>query len=221
VASEVDGTCELPLGARGWDETWRFALVTAAARYCGAEAVALIVGERRKVRLVGERGDVEAAKVLYEHLAKVVREIERLLAESEIVGYFVDLAGRYGSREAMDAFRQGVVAGIAAKLAARASESSPSGGTESRPAEGNLPSSTDQSVGSALVVRSSLVREARGGDRAGRARKKYAPERSKVRLDDVLIVELFELGRDLSLSCVRVGPGGEVTVATARGGFKT
>lgn len=219
AASEASGTYELPLGARGWDETWRFALVTAAARYHGAEAVALIVGERRKVRLVGERGDVEAAGALYERLARVVRELELRLAESDAVGYFIDLADRYGAREAADAFRQGVVAGIVVRLAAGAGEVPPSGGEvpRSQPADDARPPCPAQSPGTSLISRTSLARVERRGDRAGRARKKYAPGRSTRRLDDVMAYEIFELGRDVALSSVRVGPSGEVTVVPARG----
>ena len=48
------GVFELPLGAKGFETAWKWALLTATARSCGCEAVALLVAERRKIRLVGE-----------------------------------------------------------------------------------------------------------------------------------------------------------------------
>jgi len=71
------GVFELPLGAKGFETAWKWALVTATARSCGCEAVALLVAERRKIRLVGDRADVERAARLFKSILAMFADLEQ------------------------------------------------------------------------------------------------------------------------------------------------
>jgi hypothetical protein len=127
---ELSGFYERPLGAKGWDKAWRFALVTVAARSCGAEAIALRVGKRKKVRLVGERRDVEDSHALYSELLLVVTDLE-VLAAAELASDLADLAGDCSPSEAADAVRLGMVWGIAATLKKKTMDEAMGGGASS------------------------------------------------------------------------------------------
>jgi len=102
---------ELPMGADGFMASWRFALISAVARSCFCEALALRVGQRRKVRLVGRRDDTEVAQEIFKHVAG---EIERL-ADEELDDPFVVL-GVEDVRSYKDNFRRGAAVGVADRL---------------------------------------------------------------------------------------------------------
>jgi hypothetical protein len=74
------GFYERPMGSKGFEQVWKFSLITATARFCGCEAISLQVGKRRKVRLVGEREKVDQAAELYLELLKTLIELERIEA---------------------------------------------------------------------------------------------------------------------------------------------
>jgi hypothetical protein len=80
AVQEHSGFYELPMGSKGFDSVWKFSLVTATARFCGCEAIALQVGKRRKLRLAGERENVESAAELFESLLKTLKDLEKLEA---------------------------------------------------------------------------------------------------------------------------------------------
>jgi hypothetical protein len=111
------GFYELPMGATGWKATWKFALVTAAARYCGCEAIALRSGSKRKVRLVGEKADVEQAAALFAKLMEIMSELEKdmasKVAESDELEHYYYVCG---ARQCSDSYRRGLVAGIIERL---------------------------------------------------------------------------------------------------------
>lgn len=120
LASHTTGFYELSLGAKGWNATWKFALVTAAARYHGCEAIALQHGRRRKVRVVGDKEDVERAVMFFDGLIVMLAELERLTAErlDELESQFDDVDLDCTPRQATDSFRRGVVAAIIEMMAA-------------------------------------------------------------------------------------------------------
>ena len=74
------GFYELPMGTKGFETAWKFSLVTATARFCGCEAISLQVGMRRKVRIAGERENVERAADLFGSLLTTLRDLEKLEA---------------------------------------------------------------------------------------------------------------------------------------------
>jgi hypothetical protein len=78
--STSSGFYELPMGVKGFESVWKFSLITATARFCGCEAISLQVGKRRKLRLVGERSNVERAAELFGSLMTSLRDLEKLEA---------------------------------------------------------------------------------------------------------------------------------------------
>ncbi len=183
VAAPTTGDLyELALGGSGWSSLWRVALVTAAARHCGAEAVVLVHGRVHKVRLVGERADVERAQGLFEEMLRALAEVERT-ATRELGSTFRLAVVVYGRRAAADSFRQGAALGILHRLA-----------RTGRAAAGT----------SEVAVRSA--------DRTGRAREKYASTTRDAHLEDVVVGELFEIGLDVAKAIVRVSQGGHLEV---------
>lgn len=107
---------DVPLGAEGFMASWKFGLVTVTARSFFCEAIGLHVGRRRKVRIVGKKDDIEVATVVFEYL---LREIERLtdahaLEPRELIFEMVE--GQKTDRERRDAYRAGLVMGVAATL---------------------------------------------------------------------------------------------------------
>jgi hypothetical protein len=107
---------ELSLGEADWSTTWRFVLVTAAARRCGAEAMAFAVGGGRRVRLVGKRQDVEQSKVLYDRIAEVLEILRSTLDtdaaaadEAVLLDYHLHTVG---SMECLDSWYRGCVRGV-------------------------------------------------------------------------------------------------------------
>ena len=198
AAEPRTGYYELPMGARGWGSAWRFALVTAAARSCGAEAVALQSGARRKVRIVGERADVECARDLYLQLLDVVRGVERRAA-AEYEEELVELSAWGGARAGADSFRRGVVHQVVVMLLGKHCPSPGAG----------VPSSSKDPV----VPETSL---ARVGRHAERLKNKYDPQERPIDLDDATVPVMFEMGRRLAETWLSLGPDGSVRL---RGGF--
>jgi hypothetical protein len=209
----ADGYAEVPMGARGFDEAWRWALVTTASRYCGAEAVALMAERkhrppRRKVRLVGERADVERAKALYGELCELVTRLEQVAAD-RLLGLIVEWTWRYTPEECADSFRRGVVMGIAARMAAHKK----AGGQDDelwRSARDEPPAAKPAGVLGALVrlVGGARERTARARETASRVRG--APQSKSIDLDDAPCPAIYEMGLDLARACVRVSPEGKV-----------
>lgn len=69
--------CEVVLDGDGWGQAWKLVEATAAARYCGAEAVTGTCAGRRQVRIVGGRESVERTVALVDRLMKVTAEVMR------------------------------------------------------------------------------------------------------------------------------------------------
>lgn len=187
VADNRPGHYERPLGAKGWRSPWRFALVTLAARHCGAEAMATWAGGRRKVRLVGERPDVEAAHSLYVELLGVVTDLEKLAAE-RYAGDLVDLAGFASPEEAAESFRMGSVVGLAVLLG-RVS------GTRA-PVDGGISNSDDLPETKALArVRTDYSRK---------VRDRYSPSVRSSGVEEAASPVLLQFGRVLAVRNVRI-----------------
>ena len=126
---------EVPLGADGFGENWKWRLVTLAARYHRCEALGLRVSERRKVRVVGLRDDAVAAAAFFNATVAGLRE----LARSEMRGVVARARRdyRYYPREEAENYlrwwREGVVDGLAVRIARSVSFSG--GDTEEREVE--------------------------------------------------------------------------------------
>jgi hypothetical protein len=107
---------ELSLGVDGWSTTWRFVLVTAAARRCGAEAMAFAVGGGRRVRLVGKRQDVERSKDLHDRIAEALETLRSTIdadAAAADEAALLDYHRRtVGSAECLDSWYRGCVRGV-------------------------------------------------------------------------------------------------------------
>ncbi len=169
------GYFELPMGATGWNATWRFALVTIAARHCGAEALALVVGPRRKVRIVGERACVEASKILYEEMLGIVRTLE-LHVGTEYAHEISEIAEWAGIRAVSDSFRRGVVWGLGKALAIASSASD---------VQAPEPEAKD-----GVVVKVEL----KTADPSDKVREKFDPEVKPNNLDDADVFQMYDLG---------------------------
>lgn len=76
VMEDASG-CEVVLDGDGWGQAWKLVESTAAARYCGAEAVSGTCAGRRQVRIVGGRESVEQTVALVERLGAVTLEVMR------------------------------------------------------------------------------------------------------------------------------------------------
>lgn len=188
------GYHELPLGSKGWRSPWRFALVTLAARRCGAEALATWSGDRRKVRLVGERADVETAHALYRELLEVVGGLERIASE-RYAGDLAELAGEVSPSSAADSFRMGLVVGLAVLLGR------PSTGARSEAAGQGSPAGDSPGEVRALVrCRPDYGRKAR-----------YSPAVRSTRPEDEASPALLEVGRAFVLAHTSI-EGGSVRV---------
>jgi hypothetical protein len=194
------GYYEHPMGARGFDQAWRFALVTAAARHCGAEAIGLLVGDRCKVRIAGPREDVARAVSLYEDLLDLVLELGRDVRELD--ESMVDEVEVYGTRECQDAFRRGVVLGIIVHLARAGGESLFQG--HQAPAE-------EGAAGGAEIDRRALLKiDRRQADQSERVRSRYAPDERPLDLDVVSALAWFGMGVRMARDCVVVVDDGNL-----------
>ena len=116
VSESQDGQMfELSMGAAGFVSRWKFVLVTVVARAFFCEAIGLRMGARRKVRIVGQRGDVEISSQVFKYLHREIdrlarAEVSRVAVESQVYGESVDL------RHYLDSFRRGAVVAIIEKL---------------------------------------------------------------------------------------------------------
>jgi hypothetical protein len=195
------GYYERPMGSRGFDQAWRFALVTAAARHCGAEAVGLLVGDRCKVRIAGLREDVERAVSLYEDLLELVLELGRDVARGGLGGDMLEEVEAYGSRECADAFRRGVVLGIIVHLSRASGESLFQG--HNVPVESSRPESTP-ACGELVRIGERI------SDQSERVRSRYAPEERPLDLDVVSALAWFGEGLRASRDRVVVVDSGDI-----------
>jgi hypothetical protein len=206
---------EVSLGDRGWTAAWRFALVTVAARSCGAEAVALQDGRRRKVRLCGERGKVAEARELYTELLDVVKVLEKL-ALDEYGDELGELVVGDSARDITDAFRQGAVIGLA--VAVDAASEGRRRATTPRPAD----RSADVTSSKAKIseTRGEVACRDVKAEHAEKIREKYAPgEKSVIAAEEVTESLVFMFGRRLAASRVTFGEDGRAKVRRGdRGG---
>lgn len=123
ITTSVDDGSDLvdvPAGSAGFQASWKFSLITATARAFYCDAIGLKVGQRRKVRLVGRRQDVEVVTMVFEFLLK---EIERLtdmhaLDPKDPIDELYD--GHMADRERIAFYRSGLAAGVSSTLAEQA-----------------------------------------------------------------------------------------------------
>jgi hypothetical protein len=192
----ASGYYEHPMGARGWDQAWRFSLVTAAARSCGTEAIGLVVGDRCKVRIAGAREDVERAVQLYGELLEIVLGLGRVVEVEAGMGEEVAF---YGTRECKDAFRQGAVVGIVALLAKAAGESLFRG----HPPQGS-PAEAGPEQGALVKV------SRRQTEQSERVRAKYSPDERSV--DVVSALAWFGAGVQAVRSYIVIAEDGSISL---------
>lgn len=128
VGDPGDMVTEVVVGSDGFMAPWRFALVFEVSRAFFCDAIALRIGQRRKVRIIGRKDDAEVAMMVFKHL---VKEIERL-ADDEmcdpdvLFNMHIDNLERFVSvgdspssetaRGYKDSFRRGAVIAIAWRL---------------------------------------------------------------------------------------------------------
>lgn len=165
-AGSDDEEVQVPIGAVGFEEPWKFKLATVAARRHGCEALGLRVGRRRKVRLVGPRVRVAAAVQDWHLLDGEVRRVS--LEEVERVADLLSRASggdlRAVTLKYFKHFRSGLVDGV--KRRVRGGAHSPStgqgtgGAVEVGVGAGHSPARVE-----------GLVRAASGGE-GGRLREK-------------------------------------------------
>lgn len=192
------GYYELSLGHAGFNASWKFALVTAAARYSGCEAMALQRGRRRVVRLVGERAAVERAALFFEELLSLLGELERTEGARIAADDRVVMDG--SSRQCADSFRRGAVTSIVVKLIAIRPGRFGRRGTRSRGSDDSEDSG--EVSGGRSSTRSdppeikSLVIGDKKKEHAERIRQKYAPRMRSIDLDDAPSLRWYLLGYD-------------------------
>lgn len=204
------GYHEVSLGHAGFNTSWKFALVTAAARYSGCEAIALQSGRRRKVRLVGEKAAVEKAAVFFGDLMKTLTDLERREGERLVSEDHVDLDR--GPRECADSFRRGAVASIVSKLIlarpGRFGRKERSRGTGTavggqRP-ESGVTGSPDVQAGADASSRAgkiwtavkALVLGDKRAEHSEKIKEKYAPRMKPIDLEDASSPGWYWLGYD-------------------------
>jgi hypothetical protein len=115
AADDGSKITELPLGAEGFMASWKFALITGVARAFFCEVVALRVGPRRKIRVVGKKDDAEVAVGVFNY---VIKEIDRL-ADLDVAtrdAREVMAEGRIDVRGYKENFRKGAAEGVAERL---------------------------------------------------------------------------------------------------------
>ena len=108
---------ELSMGAAGFASRWKFVLVTAVARAFFCEAVGLRVGQRRKVRIVGRREDVEIAARVFRYLHSEINRLAKI--EIELIDWregFMDIEDWHDPEQYLESFRRGAVAAVVAKF---------------------------------------------------------------------------------------------------------
>jgi hypothetical protein len=123
LAGGDDDLGEVSLGGSERGSTWRFVLATAAARFCGCEAVALLSRGRRKVRVVGRRGDARHASEIFRSATSLVSQLEREVARAVEAGDVLLDAG--DAALAAESFRLGAASALAALFGVAARERDP------------------------------------------------------------------------------------------------
>lgn len=115
TADDGSRITELPLGAEGFMASWKFALVTGVARSFFCEAIALRVGPRRKIRIIGKKEDAEVAVGVFNF---VLKEIDRLADEDASTRDARDIMrdGAIDIRVYKENFRKGAAEGLAERL---------------------------------------------------------------------------------------------------------
>jgi len=113
---------ELSLGASGFASRWKFVLVTAVARAFFCEAVGLRVGQRRKVRIVGRKEDVEIAARVFRYLHTEIDRLAKVEIEAidwevrDVLFGSLGLEAEEDPEQYLEAFRRGAVAAVIAKF---------------------------------------------------------------------------------------------------------
>lgn len=177
--------CEVGLGCRGWGVDWKLALVTAAARRCGAEVVSFRVGAKgRRVTVCGRKDDVRRARELFAGLGGAVSELRGrlkiLLQDLQAVGRDLGREVRArGPRECLDSWYLGCVRGIAEILRR----------------SGQVPGLVRTSAGARTEV------EAR-----------WSPEEVRSGVSTGNSSSWYQLGREEAVRSIYVSSGGDVSV---------
>ena len=171
--SQAGQMFELSMGAVGFASRWKFVLVTAVARSFFCEAIGLRVGQRRKVRIVGMREDVEIASQVFKYLHNEIDrlsriEVSRAALESQAYGEPADL------RQYLDSFRRGAVVAVIEKL---------------RRGEEEFVASDSR----ALVLAGRDREHVREYVKARFSNPKFVDEKESPRIDDLAFVRGYEL----------------------------
>ena len=171
--SQAGQMFELSMGAVGFASRWKFVLVTAVARSFFCEAIGLRVGQRRKVRIVGMREDVEIASQVFKYLHNEIDrlsriEVSRAALESQAYGEPADL------RQYLDSFRRGAVVAVIEKL---------------RRGEEEFVASDSR----ALVLAGRDREQVREYVKARFSNPKFVDEKESPRIDDLAFVRGYEL----------------------------
>ena len=124
VSDTQDGQMfELSMGAAGFASRWKFVLVTSVARAFFCEAVGLRVGQRRKVRIVGRREDVEISARVFRYLHSEINRLAKIEIESIDWDEGVYSCGlglvsgvEHDPEQYLESFRRGAVAAVIAKF---------------------------------------------------------------------------------------------------------
>lgn len=217
-AADDAGYFEMSLGIKGWNATWRFALVSLAAQVHGVKALAMQRGAKRHVKLCGPRREVGLAHDLYLRLSEIVRDLEVLAAEDGRVVRLARLMGDVSAREMSDAFRRGAVAGIVVVFR-RARKRGAS--EESRPASERVKQDSPASVEVPTSECRELVRvrslaTVSSSDHEEKVREKYSPETKPIDIVGNSDPLLFGLGCRLATAHVEVGTDGEIVFKPRR-----
>lgn len=140
---------EVPLGAAGFEEAWKFKLATAAARHHGCEALGLRVGRRRKVRLVGVGAGVGRAAELFRSLDRELRGIARAEMSGVVrrLRQFAPGRVRQLSERYLRYFREGAVDGVVASLLRERRAGAPASAGEAAPGRAAVGEAPVQSAG--------------------------------------------------------------------------
>ena len=193
------GYFEKSLGYVGFNTTWKFVLATAAAKYHGCEAIALKVGRKRKVRLVGERSSVEKAAVFFEDLLSVLAELERSEAKHLADDVHLDC----GPKQCADSWRRGAVACLVEKMAeAQPGSFGRKPVVQDSPADNGIWAKVKSAIFGVKAEgdASALALRDKRKDHAEKIKAKYAPRMTSVDRDDVASANWYARGYGAALS---------------------
>ena len=188
------GFYERPMGSKGFETVWKFTLVTATARFCGCEAISLQVGTRRKIRIVGERENVDQAAELFLSSLKTLVELEKIeaawIADPTILIYSQP-------KDYANSFRQGATVAIIEmmqrmrperfgirKRSASSATPAAASSTSTNPSPGSCPVLPPVEPPPATALSLAVVKPEKAEGEEGykaKVKSKYAPR--KVRLD--------------------------------------